>query len=440
MSTSSNMVLIETKTVGAGGVATLEFTSIPQTFTDLYFTFSLRSSQAFASYATLYYQFNGSTSGYSSRDLFVFGTNSPASGSYTTGTVGGVTYGRMGDGQYPMANITANTFGSMSMYIPNYTGSTNKSWSIDSSGESNSSSQEQALIAGLWSNTAAITSVKFADSGNFVEGSTISLYGIKSASKSGKATGGVITYSGGYYYHTFTASGTFTPSQSISADYLIVAGGGAGGTNHGGGGGAGGYRAFTGQSLSATGYTVTVGAGGTGNLTTPTSGSDSSFNSSTSTGGGVGCNGGGTNTGSGGSGGGGSYFQNGGAGNTPSTSPSQGNNGGNATGGLANDCGAGGGGASAAGAAFTTSGTGGNGGAGTAWVNGTSYAGGGGGGVRFTGTVGTGGTGGGGAGNTNGGTGVAGTVNTGGGGGGGGGSNGLGGAGGSGIVIIRYAA
>jgi hypothetical protein len=69
---------------------------------------------------------------------------------------------------------------------------------------------------------------------------------------------------GTYYYHMFPFTGTFTPTQSITADVLVIAGGGGGGGNWGGGGGAGGLLYFSSQSLTATGYTCTVGAGGTG--------------------------------------------------------------------------------------------------------------------------------------------------------------------------------
>jgi len=44
-----------------------------------------------------------------------------------------------------------------------------------------------------------------------------------------KATGGEITFAGGYTIHTFTSSGTFTANEALTIDYLIVAGGGGGG-------------------------------------------------------------------------------------------------------------------------------------------------------------------------------------------------------------------
>ena len=281
-------------------------------------------------------------------------------------------------------------------------------------------------------------------------------------------TGGTLASDSTYYYRTFTSNGTLTiQNASLSVDYLVIAGGGAGawhtndGSNYGGpgGGGAGGYRTSIGGSplsLTAQSYTVTVGAGGVVNAG---KGSDSVFSTITSTGGG----GGGLWTGgsgsSGGSGGGGSssYIgnpgDNGGAGNTPATSPSQGNNGGtgNYDGSQTARGGGGGGGAGGVGGNGSTSGAG-AGGVGSssasAWglatntgenISGTVYyAGGGGGSTGASNSSNVGGYGGGGAGGygqypppRNG---IAGTANTG----GGGGSGDTAGNGGSGIVIIRY--
>ena len=158
-------------------------------------------------------------------------------------------------------------------------------------------------MAGLWRSTAAINSIVIThDTAQFAAGSTFSLYGVQAApavASSAKATGGTITYGlDGYTYHTFTSSGTFTPTQNLTnVDYLVVAGGG-GGSNTGAGGGAGGLRSTMYQTgggaalesklslTSGTGYTVTVGAGGAGDTTT--TGSNSVFGSITSIGGGCG--------------------------------------------------------------------------------------------------------------------------------------------------------
>jgi hypothetical protein len=227
-----------------------------------------------------------------------------------------------------------------------------------------------------------------------------------------------------------------------SIEFLVVAGGGGGGSGTGyngcGGGGAGGYRTSTQNVSIGTVITVTVG----GAVSAGTSGSNSSISGSglttiTSAGGGRG--GGGTSGASqaGGSGGGGGNGD-GASGNTPSTSPSQGNNGGTYDPG--GEHGGGGGGAGANGSNGVTSpASGGAGGIGTASsITGSSVtrAGGGGGSTTSIGTGGAGGAGGGGAGA--GGadpqpTATAGGTNTGG---GGGGSRGTGGGGGSGVVIL----
>ena len=243
-----------------------------------------------------------------------------------------------------------------------------------------------------------------------------------------------------------TNSNTFTPTEAINVDYLVVAGGGGGNSNGAGGGGAGGMRTDTSLSLaSGTNYTTTVGAGGA----VGANGSDSSIAGSglstiTSTGGGQGATTGaaGADGGSGGGGGGGAA----GSGNTPSTSPSQGNDGGTNP---SNQRGAGGGGAGAVGGSGPSSGTvntGGVGGAGASndYRTGSAifYAGGGGGGGNQANPAGAaGGTGGGGSGGEDSVPSVAGTDNTGGGGGGGGAAGGTGNAasaGGSGIIVIRY--
>ncbi len=254
------------------------------------------------------------------------------------------------------------------------------------------------------------------------------------------ATGGTITYSGGYTIHTFTSSGTFTPNGSGNVEYLVVAGGGGGGTCIGGGGGAGGYLTGT-ASVSTGPYNVIVGTGGAGGPASPrTNGSDglsSSFAGISATGGG----GGGAwspgvpNGRAGGSGGGGTGN---GAGTAGSGTSGQGYNG-SVSGATCSAYlkGGGGGGAGAASSAP-------NGGVGLpSSISGvlTYYAGGGGGGSDASSCSSTGGNGGGGGGSGSG-TGTSGTVNSGGGG-GGGAYNSIptdygGGSGGSGIVIIRY--
>ena len=112
-----------------------------------------------------------------------------------------------------------------------------------------------------------------------------------------KATGGTVVSSGGFTYHVFSSSGTFTPATSglTSVQVLNIAGGGAGGAGAGGGGaGAGGLSYSSSFSVSnGVGVTATIGAGATGlsgqnGGTTAQNGSNSVFGSNTANGGGAG--------------------------------------------------------------------------------------------------------------------------------------------------------
>jgi hypothetical protein len=79
------------------------------------------------------------------------------------------------------------------------------------------------------------------------------------------ATGGTIfdpPELGGFRYHSFISSGTFTVTTRGSIEYLIIGGGGGGG-NNGVGGGAGAAIQEAGF-LEAGSYSVTVGSGGRG--------------------------------------------------------------------------------------------------------------------------------------------------------------------------------
>jgi hypothetical protein len=274
-----------------------------------------------------------------------------------------------------------------------------------------------------------------------------------------KAEGGTVVTSGGYKYHTFTSSGTFTvTSGAKTVEYLIIAGGGSGGPGTAGGGGAGGLLSGT-YTASVQAYSIVIGGGGAG-TTSPsavhTNGTNSTALGLTAIGGGKGAGTQNSNysaypAGSGGSGGGGAAYSSSNVANGSGTS-GQGNAGGTAA--TTENSGGGGGGAGAVGG-NASGGAGGAGGAGSSafstWASATStgasgsYAGGGGGGDDSTGGAGGSGGGGYGVGQNN--TGTAngqgsaqsGFTNTGGGGGGNWNySSSTSGNGGSGIVIIRY--
>ena len=445
---SANYVLLEKITVGAAGASSVTFSGIPQTgYTDLVLKMSVRTDRA-STDDLLNFNFNGVSSNQSSRNLQ--GNGSAAS----SGTYGSNLYLAWVDA----ASNTASTFGNAEMYIPNYTSSNFKSVSTDGVLENNASTAVMGMTAGLWSSTAAITSIAITSvfSSNFVQYSTFYLYGVAKLGTTPAivpyATGGdTIMTDGTYWYHTFISSGTFTPAKAITCDYLVVAGGGGGGY-FGGGGGAGGLRSTvtatggggsleTALSLGTSAYTVTVGAGGSGSTAAGNAGingSNSVFSTITSTGGGGGGAFDNNNAALGGSGGGGgnsTTAKTGGAGTA-----NQGFAGGNNSTTANSYPAGGGGGAGAVGQAGVSNTAGGAGGAGVAVsISGSSvtYAGGGGGAINESFPVSAGGSGGGGNGGNNVTlTGGNGTANLGSGGGGG---RNNGGNGGSGIVIVRYA-
>ena len=451
---TNTYVALDKITVSGTSTTSISFASIPATYTDLVLVFNGYTNAQ----AGCFLRFNNdTTSNYS--DTRLLGSGSSAASDRDTSVTGILAF----------VSTSTNDGINEIIQIQNYSNTTTFKTALL---RWNNASSYVAALVGLWRKTPeAINRIDMTLSTSyFVAGSTFSLYGIASSGAGAKATGGTVTSDANYYYHTFLASGTFTPTQSLTCDYLVVAGGGGGGGyNAGGGGGAGGLRSTVGAtggggtletplSLSATGYTVTVGAGGAGASNTAiagTVGANSVFSTITSTAGGGGSGGGASNVpgSSGGSGGGG-----GGGGGTPSVTNSgssgttnQGYAGGTGQYGSTWRSAGGGGGAGAVGANGDGSNVNGAGAGGIgvqitalATITGTGvsnyYAGGGAGGADGSSTArAAGGTGGGGAGGGNGLAASAGTANTGAGGGGGGGNVNGSAAGGSGIVIVRYA-
>jgi hypothetical protein len=461
----NNYVLIERIELN-NTAASVTFDNIPQSgYTDLKLVVSARGD-ASSSSVDLRLRFNSNTtSTYSHRRIQGNGATA-VSAQELNGT-------SVYCGEISAATGTSSTFSNTEIYVPNYLSTTAKSFSVDAAQENNTTTAYASLFASIWnpSTQAPINAVNFIlGTGNFVAGSTFSLYGLAQVGTTPaiapKADGGnVIGTDGTYWYHAFLSNGTFTPQVGLSADVLVVAGGGGAGCDIGSGSGAGGVLGFTSQSLASnTGLAVTVGGGGAGSTVAGgkgAQGTNSQFASLTaSVGGGFGASYTAPSVGgNGGSGGGGGYV--GGASQAGGTATSgQGNAGGTYL--TSNNGSAGGGGYGSAGAnsgGTGASGAGGAGGASTstvtglgsisAWLTATSLgvsgtiAGGGGGGTGNSGVGGAGGGGGAGAGANGRGSapgtnGTSATINTGSGAGGGSSYGGFGGTGGSGLIIIRY--
>lgn len=170
------MKLISTVTVGAGGAASIDFASIPGTYTDLLIVASIRSALVTGDASDgVFLRFNGSTSGYTTRDFY--GNGASAASSVNPYGVTSATF----VGSISAAGSTSSTFGSQSIYIANYASATNKNVSTDSAQERNASSPTYLeCLTGVWANGAAITSLSLfsANSSTWAQYSTASLYGI----------------------------------------------------------------------------------------------------------------------------------------------------------------------------------------------------------------------------------------------------------------------
>lgn len=154
---------IATTTVGAGGSATITFSSIPQTYKHL----QVRCLHQNASTSNLRYQFNGDTAtNYSWHQVY-------------------------GDGANPGASATANEAYGLGSYLFAQWGATvldvldyantNKNKTVRSVGGTDANgSGYVGLQSGLWRNTTAITQIDIkATGGSFIQYSHFALYGIK---------------------------------------------------------------------------------------------------------------------------------------------------------------------------------------------------------------------------------------------------------------------
>jgi hypothetical protein len=169
--------LISSNTLSSS-VASVTFSSIPGTYTDLVLQISARGTNASVDSYITYYLNSGGTGLQS--ETYLGGTGSTTESGRTTNSNGGI--GSQGFISISGGSATSNTFGSVEIYIPSYTASQNKPTGNFGVSESNQTAVQMGITAGLWRNTAAVTSIVLsAGSGNFASGSSFYLYGIKNS-------------------------------------------------------------------------------------------------------------------------------------------------------------------------------------------------------------------------------------------------------------------
>jgi hypothetical protein len=174
---ANTYVLLSTYTVGSGGIASFDFSSIPSTYTDLIVKLSMRVSET--GIADISIRYNSDTgANYNYKEIYATGSAVGAGGPAGTNTSrhNSITMG---------TGITANTFSNVELYIPNYAGSQIKTTNVEAVTENNSTSTDvqMRLQSWKWTGTSAISTITVYDpaGGTMLQNATMTLYGIKNS-------------------------------------------------------------------------------------------------------------------------------------------------------------------------------------------------------------------------------------------------------------------
>jgi hypothetical protein len=162
---------IATTTVGSGGAANVEFTSIPATFTHLQVRITARSTGSL----DVIYRLNGDTTAANYRTHLLYGDGTNA----TSATIANQAYIT----DIASTSTIADAFGVAVVDFLDYA-NTNKYKVSRSLGgfDRNGATGYILLISSLWQNTNAITSITMNPiTGSFAQYSSFALYGIRSA-------------------------------------------------------------------------------------------------------------------------------------------------------------------------------------------------------------------------------------------------------------------
>ena len=173
---ANTFIKIANVTLAAGATASsIDFSSIPQTYTDLQIIISSRTDNANV-YGWYSYRFNGNNSSMSTRWMEPDGTS--------------VGYGTSSTFMYGGAGVGAGSgntllYDNSTIYIPNYAStSLNKASNTDEGGANTTATAYMTLAANLWSNTSAINQITLypqTGTGVFRQYTTATLYGIKNS-------------------------------------------------------------------------------------------------------------------------------------------------------------------------------------------------------------------------------------------------------------------
>ena len=171
-----NTYTLISSNVLSSSAASVTFSAIPSTYTDLVLRASTRGSRA-AVIDNIVVKFNAdSSTNYSTRLITGVGTSASS-------------YGNSNDNSLSFNSSngdtsTANSFGSFEIYVPNYLSTSAKPVSVISLSETNSATDAyMRVLANLYRGTSAISSIALTPEigPNWLSGSSFYLYGIKNS-------------------------------------------------------------------------------------------------------------------------------------------------------------------------------------------------------------------------------------------------------------------
>lgn len=164
---------LATVTVPSGGLASITFAGIPNTYKHLQIRFLTRSTRS-ATSSNIYIGFNGDTTTGNYYGHMIEGNGSSASAAAKIGSTTSFMSATSA------ASNTSGIFSGGVIDILDYANTSKNKTSRGLSGYDANGSGLIYLASGLWMNTAAINSVEITDPlGNFAQNSQFALYGVK---------------------------------------------------------------------------------------------------------------------------------------------------------------------------------------------------------------------------------------------------------------------
>ena len=163
---------LDSYTVGAGGISSVTFSNIPQTYTDLRIKISARN--AGSGIGTFRFYFNGDA-GQAYTVLYAQGAGTSINAQAIVNASGGNNQAGLLSG----TSTVASSFSTNEIVIPNYSSQLTKSWYSDGGEGENSTTAYLRLTGGNAYSGNSITSITLVpDTATFAQYSTFTLYGV----------------------------------------------------------------------------------------------------------------------------------------------------------------------------------------------------------------------------------------------------------------------